>query len=227
MLLCRGYRVMAIDFMFVKEHNIVVCALLACSSFILYSFRLDSRYLWKMVYLGLSAREGAPFPPPPPSKKFLPLEETKRMSSYMYQKVQATSVPGTSAPRNLPWSYPGDSSTPMSDILDQPYKKVFVGRLDEVRGGRGRVRGEGGGGRRDMGKSVAWRKETSGLRTRQSGSACSSEDAPRNHPRRAPAVEEGNVRPSPFPSSARSDTRSSMCFSSLATGRSQQCRLLL
>lgn len=185
------------------------------------------------MYLDLSARQGEPFPPPPPSKEFPPLEKSRRMSTYRFKRIQATSVSGTSAPRNLPWSYPGDPRPPMSDVLDQPYKKAFVRGPDERGGDRGRGGGEGRGGRGGRGKSVAWRKETSGPRIRQGGTAgrgsgisSRTGDAPPNYPRRAPAVEEGKVRPNPFPSSARPDTRSSMCLGSLATGRSQ-CHLVL
>lgn len=195
--------------------------------------RLDRSYAWKVVYLDLSARQGEPSPPPPPSKDFPPVDESRRMSRYRFKRIQAISVPCTSAPRNLPWRYPGDSSHTMSDVLDQPYKKAFVRRPDERGGGRGRGRGEGRGGRRGRGKSGAWRKETGGPRIRQggkagrgSGASSMTGDVPQNYPRRAPAVDEGKVRPSPFPSPARSDTRSSMCFGSLAIGRSQ-CRLVL
>lgn len=197
-------------------------------------FRLDPSYVWKVVYLDMSARQGDPFPPPPPSKEFPPLEESRRMSSYRFKRIQTTSVSGTSAPRNLPWRYPGDSKQPTSDVLDQPYKKAFVDRRDEPGGGRGRGRGAGRGGRGGRGQSGAWRKETSGPRIRQSGRAGRGSgvsdragDAPQNFPRKAPAAEEGKVRPSPFPSPSpsRSETRSSMCFSSLATAA--QCRLVL
>lgn len=186
------------------------------------------------MYLDLSARQSDPFPPPPPSKEFPPLEESRRMSSYRFKRIQAISVSGTSAPRNLPWRYPDDSRQTTSDVLDQPYKKAFIDRPDERGGGRGRGRGagRGGRGRGGRGKSGAWRKETSGPRIRQSGKAGRGSGvgnrtggAPQNLPRRAPAVEEGKVRPSPFPSSSRSDTRSSMCFGNFATAA--QCRLVL
>lgn len=189
------------------------------------------------MYLDLSARQGAPLIPLPPSKEFPPLAECRRTSSYRFNRIQATTVSCTSAPRNLPWRYPGDSGQQTSDALDQPYKKAFVTSPDERGGGRGRRGGAGRGGRGSRGNSGAWRKETSGPRIRQGdrtgrGSGVSSRtgDASQNYPRRAPAVEEGKMRPSPFPSSAspRSDARSSMCFNinSLATGWSR-CRLVL
>eukprot|EP00752_Nemacystus_decipiens_P010116 g9017.t1 len=107
-----------------------------------------SSYVWKVVYLDLSARQGWPFPPPPPSRKFLPLEDPRRGARDRFKQIQARSVSGTSAPRNLPWRYPGDSGQPTSDVLDQPYKKAFVGRRDEGGGGRGKGRGARRGGRR-------------------------------------------------------------------------------
>lgn len=190
-------------------------------------------YAWKVVYLDLSARQGKPLAPPPPSKEFPPLTESRRTSSYRFKRIQATSVSCTSAPRNLPWRYPGDSRRSTSDVLDQPYRKAFVRRPDARGRDRGRGRGTNTGGRGGKGHSGAWRKETSGSRKRQGGRADKGSevgsrtgDASQSFPRRAPAVKEGKVRPSPFPPSARSDSRGSMCLGSSAPGRSQ-CRLVL
>lgn len=201
---------------------------------------------WKVVFLDLSAPQGEPFPPPPPSKDFSPLERSQRCSAYRFQRIQATSLSATSAPRNVAWTSPSDPTWQQKpSILDQPYKKPFDevavigprgGRGSRSRGGRG-VRG-GGSDRAAPQKSVAWRKKNSASRIRQGGgkgrgsgeqrgvSGKTEDTGTPSYPRRAPAAEERKARPSPFPSSPRSDARSSMCLDSSALGRSQ-CRILL
>ncbi|CAM9636289.1 unnamed protein product [Pylaiella littoralis] len=201
---------------------------------------------WKVVFLDLSAPQGEPPSPPPPSKDFPPLENSRRCSAYKFKRIQATSLPATSTPRNLAWSSPSNPTWQQEpSILGQPYKTPFDkdaeerggGRGSRGRGGRG-VRGGRGGGRAAQPKSVAWRKKTSTPRIRQGGGAGrgsggqlgvsgrTEDTGVPNYSRGAPAAEERKARPSPFPSSPRSDTRASMCCGGPALGRSQ-CRILL
>ena len=194
---------------------------------------------FKVVFLDLSARQGEPIPPPPPSKEFPPLEKSRRSSTYRFKRIQVKSFSCTSEPRNLPWGRP--SETP--GILDQPYKRAFVDENGAKvrgggRGGRGRGGSRAGRGGRKSPKSVAWRRETNAPRIRQGGGTGRGQGAqraagsliggaPPDPLLRAAADEGENGRRSPFPSSARPDTGSSMCFGSTSTGRSPQCRLLL
>lgn len=200
---------------------------------------------WKVVYLDLAARQRKPPAPPPPSKEFPPLDSSRRGNAhYKFQRIQVTSMSATSAPRNLPWNSASTSSgEEMGGVLDLPYKKALHGS-GKPEGGR--RRGPGGkGGRGPRGgaaplKSAAWRKKSSAPRIRKSGKAGEGSDARRGTngreenaapdlPRRPPPAVAVDVKapPSPFPSSARPDSRrSSMCVGNLAM-RGSHCRLLL
>lgn len=202
------------------------------------------------MFLDSSAPQRKPSPPPPPTRSFSPLEARQRSRADRLTQVQATFVLSTSAPRNLAWNSPSDSTWQQTaSILDQPYKKPFAQATGRGRGRGKRDRGgrEGRGGRgsgRDSvtsapPKSVAWRKKSSATSIRQGGgeagrgsgeqrggSGRKEDTGTPNYPRRAPAVEERKTRPSPFPPSPQPGMRSSMCYGSSAIGRSQ-CPILL
>lgn len=198
---------------------------------------LDSSF--KVVFLDLSARLGEPIPPPPPSNGFPPLEKSRRSSTHRFKRIQVKAFSCSSEPRNLPWSRPSGPEQPTLGVLDQPYKRAFVDDATIVHGGGRGSRGRGGsragrGGRKSP-KSFAWRRETRssrirqgggrGARAKRAGSLIGTADP---DPLRRATAGEGKNRRSPFPTTARPDIRSSMCLgSTLLTGRSQQCRVLL
>ena len=128
-------------------------------------------HAWKVVYLDSTSPPRKTLPPRSPTKDFAALEETNHITKL--QRIQATSMAATAAPRCLPWSSPGDPTTwqQPQGVQDQPYKKAFSrgesggGASREGRGRRGGGRGRGGG----APKSVAWRKDTSAPGIRQGG----------------------------------------------------------